>query len=525
MDQSQPNSIRGCHSVNCSETNKNYADNNPILVRLIYALQGLDPRKQLQPGSKRSSTLTIVSSMLGGGALALPNAMYNSGFCFTLLYFLIWGSIATWTVYGVIVVGHKTNAKTFYDIAKVLYSDKVAIVIEILMVFLLAFASVAYLTMVKNLLPWALKVLLHTDEGNTWTCANFLLPIVTIVVISPMALMRKVSALRYVSLCGFCFVIYLIVVIVFIFFDNCDTYGHGCLTNKFATPSIWTQMDFWGIGWTGHMYTIPLIIGSYTAHPTVLSIYTELQKKSAKDMWVIIWTGHTLTALMYICLSSFGYFTFLSNTEPNILLNEYQKNFFIMFGAIGFCAVSTSAVPLFTQANRRSITTLYFDFFGKETTQDAPLLRDCEKSSFFCDGEEAELSLKSGLKMLSIPEPAIREQQSQSVKCPKKMDKLERRLPMWGNLIITFGLLTIEVSISLYMSNVGSVLAFIGMLPYPLVCYVFPTLALWKLHAYYPEDEDINCQLLFIVTTSTLLVCAFGLIGLLVHFEVLYILY
>jgi len=533
MSQSQPKSNRGefalkrptdastCWSINDSSTINIYADNNRTL-RLFYSIYEFEPRKQLQPGSRLSSTLMIISSMVGGGALALPYAMYNSGFCFALLYFIVYGFIASWTVYAVIIVGQKTNAKTFYGIAKVLWSERVAIVIEILMVLLLALASVAYLTMVKNLLPWALKVILHTDEDETVTSAKFLLPLVTIVVIWPLALMRKVSALRYASLCGFCFVIYLVVVIVVNFFDNCDTYGTGCFTERLTVPSIWMQMDFYGIGWTGHMFTIPMIIGSYTAHPTVLSIYVELRKKSPKDMWSVIWIGHCVTALMYICLSSFGYFTFLSTTKPNLLLNNYHHNILVIFGSIGFCAVSTAAVPLFTQANRRSITTLYFDLFGKETTRYSPLLSKRDKVIFSSKDEEAEHNEKVGSKMLLTPgESAFGTRRTHSVKSAKNLAEFERMLPMWANFIITFILLTIEVSISLYMTSIGTVLAFSGMLPFPIVCYVFPTLALWKLHAHYPDDEDINFKLLLISTTSTLLVCVLGVIGLLVKFKVL----
>jgi len=272
------------------------------------------------------------------------------------------------------------------------------------------------------------------------------------------------------------------------------------------------------------MFTIPMIIGSYTAHPTVLSIYIELCKKSPKDMWLVICIGHSVTALMYIFLSSFGYFTFLSTTKPNLLLNDYHHNFLVIFGAIGFCAVSTAAVPLFTQANRRSITTLYFDLFGKKTTQYSPFLSNYDKKIFSSEDEEAEHNRKVGSKVLLSPDLASEsfgKHRTHSVQSPKNLAEFERMLPYWANFIITFSLLTIEVSISLYMTNIGTVLAFSGMLPFPIVCYVFPTLALWKLKANYPEDEDINFKLLFISTTATLLVCVLGLIGLLVKFKVL----
>jgi len=508
-----PSTAKNC-SVNYLTTTR-----SPVVI-LLDSAKRLDPREQLKPGSKRASTLTLVTSMVGGGVLALPYGMYKSGFVTTSLYFFIIGFVASWTAYGLILAGQKTGAKTFYDIAKVLFSGKLAILIELNMIFILVLACVAYLTMVKNLLPWALQVILHTDEDNIWIGSNFLLPLVTVVVILPLALMRKVAALRYASLCGFSCVIYLLVVIALKFFDYCDTYGFGCLTGKPTAPSVWTQMDYYGIGWTGHMYTIPLIICSYTAHPTVLPIYIELQKKSPKDMWVIIVIGHFLAGSVYFGLSSFGYCTFLSNTKPNFLLNDYHENFLVIFGALGFCFVCLLAIPLFTQANRRSITTLYFDHFGKKIQLKKPLLFDQEKASFSSESEEGEPE-RSGSKMLVTPEKTLSGDQRQSVTGSEKSVQFERKLPMWANFIITFGFLAIEVYISLYISNMGAALAFMGMSAYPVGCYLFPTLALWKLHLQNPEDEDINYKLLFIVTNSTAVVCVLAFIGLLVEFKVL----
>merc|ERR1719382_658465 len=149
------------------------SENSPI-NKLIASARRLDPRKQLKPGSKRASTLTVITSMVGGGTLALPYAMQHAGFVPTLIYFVLFPTMCSWSLYGLILVGQKTNANTFYDIAKALFGAKVAIFVELLLVSILMLAAIAYLTMVKNLLPYSLRIIFHTDIDCFWTSKLFL---------------------------------------------------------------------------------------------------------------------------------------------------------------------------------------------------------------------------------------------------------------------------------------------------------------------------------------------------------------
>jgi len=506
------------------QTPPDYRRESSPLYKLFDSAKMLDPRKQLKPGSKRASTLTVITSMVGGGTLALPYAMKHSGLIPTLIYFPLISSMCAWSLHCVILIGQKTNANTFYDIANVLFGTKVAIVIELLLVSILMLASVGYLTMVKNLLPYSLRIIFHTDVDCFWTGKEFLIPALTFVVISPLALMPKVAALRYASLCGFCLVFYLTIVTVYTYFDYCNKpYGHGCLTSSHTEPSVFENVDLWGVNWVGHMYTIPLIISSFSAHPCVLPIYIELRQKSPKDMWVVMVTGLTIAALVYMVLATFGYFTFLSDTDPNYLLNEYHHNVAVTFASVGLCLVCSLAIPLFIHAKRRSITTLYFNHFAKKDTIENPLLWnrhrvEGEVSSNW-ETQESESDFLSGSRMVETPELAFAGRRPDNVKT--KPSKPTQSLPCFANLIITYGFLIFEASVSLYVSNIGVVQGLIGSTNFPICCYVFPAFALWKLRAQNPDDKDIDNRLLFIVTSSAVIVSILAVLGLLEEFKVI----
>jgi amino acid permease len=221
-------------------------------------------------------------------------------------------------------------------------------------------------------------------------------------------------------------------------------------------------------------------------------------------------------------LSTFGYFTFLSGTKPNYLLNDYHHSVPVVLAAIGLCLVCSLAIPLFIHAKRRSITTLYFDHFYKESAMDLPLLLNQENkilrdrgSSY--DSEESESSILSGPTMVETPELAFAAHRPLDA---KKKTEATRQLSIGANLIICLAFLSLEAFVSLYISNIGVVLAFLGSTNFPICCYIFPTLALWKLRAQCPNDKDINSKLLVIVTSSTVIVSMLGVVGLLVQFKI-----
>jgi len=494
---------------------------------IVDSAKKLDPRQQLIPGSKRASTLTVITSMVGGGTLALPFAMANAGFVCTLIYFPLFASMCAWSLHGLILVGQKTNANTFYDIAKILYGAKVAVSVEMLLIVNLVLASVAYLTMVKNLFPLAMQIELHTSDKNPWTSSAFLVPMTAVLVISPLALMPRVGALRYASLCGFCLVIYLTCITVYTYFDYCDmSYGHGCFTSTNPDVAvIWDNVDWYGLSWTNHFYTIPTIISSFAAHPTVLPIYIELQRKSPQEMWIVVIVGLSVATLIYSVLASFGYFTFVNETKANFLLNDYHHDILVVFAAIGLCLVCALAIPLFLHAKRRSITTLYYNHFAKNKTSAKEQLlvgsKNREHRSFSMDSESDSELGKQAHPLVETPELAFVRPRPKFIRRQREAKHPQKRLPMWCNVIITFTLLFVEAFASLYISNIGVVLAFLGSTAFPACCYVFPTFALWKVHRQYPHDKEIDTKLLVIVTFSAVVVTGSGVLGLLKLFGIL----
>jgi len=486
---------------------------------IINSAKLLKTRVELQPGSRRASTLTVITSMVGAGILALPFAMMRSGILPTVCYIIIIAIMCAWALHALIIVGQHTGAHSFYDIADVLFGRTVAIVVEFLIIANLILASVAYLTMVKNILPLILQILTHSS--SFWDSKFFVVPLVTFVIILFLALKRRVSALRYTSLLVLLLVCYLTVITTVKFAQYCGgactgylVYGPSAISSNSAIESQPTYdfqgVKLWESSWRGHFYTLPILLTSYAAQPTVLPIYIELQSRSPTEMWIVISSGLTVTVLLYITLSMFGYLTFLSKTEPNYLMSDYHGDLAIVIAGLGFCLVTSFGVPLMIHAVRRSIITLYYSPHMPTGNLDMrkPLLNTTDGGNWGI-GSFVDVTRKQSL--VETPDCTFAFRRPQFMRDINK--RSSNQLPLCAHLGVTLGILIVVCIAALFFPNLGVVMAFVGSTVFPAIGYVFPMLSVWKLR--WIERKQISNKLLVIISFFGLtasLIALFGIV-------------
>eukprot|EP00494_Astrolonche_serrata_P027277 UN27540 len=188
------------------------------------ATRQLKKRLKSPAGSLRASTLTVITSMVGGGVLALPYAFMKVGVVPSLLYFVITMILSAYSVFVLIVCAHQSGCLSYFDMAKASYGMKFGLGIELLLACNLFGVVVAYQTMVRNLLPLATEIIFGK---GFWDNKIILLICCTCIFILPLAIQREVGALRYGCLVGFLLTIFLIIVTIVIYLQDCGTQNYG----------------------------------------------------------------------------------------------------------------------------------------------------------------------------------------------------------------------------------------------------------------------------------------------------------
>ncbi|XP_009868044.1 PREDICTED: sodium-coupled neutral amino acid transporter 3-like, partial [Apaloderma vittatum] len=114
-------------------------------------------------------------------------------------------------------------------------------------------------------------------------------------------------------------------------------------------------------------YTIPIMAFAFVCHPEVLPIYTELKDPSKKKMQCISNISIMVMYLMYFLAALFGYLTFYGRVESE-LLHTYNKvdpfDVLILCVRVAVLTAVTLTVPIVLFPVRRAIQQMLFQ--GKD---------------------------------------------------------------------------------------------------------------------------------------------------------------
>ncbi|KAL4655221.1 hypothetical protein GN956_G5825 [Arapaima gigas] len=205
---------------------------------------------------------------------------------------------------------------------------------------------------------------------------NYLVVLVSVTIILPLALMKQLGYLGYTS--GFslsCMVFFLCVVIYKRFQISCpfqDFYfnstaashhpnvseaslgyhvGHAQEDDSACSPRMFTVNS-------QTAYTIPILAFAFVCHPEVLPIYTELRNPTQRRMQHVSNISILVMYTMYFLAALFGYLTFYDKVEAE-LLHTYSRidpyDTLILCVRLAVLTAVTLTVPIVLFPVRRAI--------------------------------------------------------------------------------------------------------------------------------------------------------------------------
>ncbi|OMJ74585.1 hypothetical protein SteCoe_26442 [Stentor coeruleus] len=317
--------------------------------------------KNFQPGDIKGSALTIFASTVGVGILSLPYAVNISGLYQGIIIFILGIIVSLYTCQLLVLASEKTGEFTYELIGKALYGPKMKTFAEINMIINNYGFAVAYIILLKDLIPNCLKMLGVVNATATnnylWGC------LVCILIIYPLTLKKKISALRYTSLLSCIACIYLSIVIAYGFFttraNDLNSKIKEAPPAEISTYSIFTASSY--------------VVFSFTCQNNVIPIYQELQQRNTKRGFQFLLRGLLMVFVLYLIVGIFGFLTFYDKYHPitnfpvQILEADYgEDNIPIIIASIAIAITLICGTPLVFQPCR--IATLSI-LFQKEPTK------------------------------------------------------------------------------------------------------------------------------------------------------------
>lgn len=245
-------------------------------------------------------------------------------------------------------------------------------------------AMSSYLFIVKYELPLVIQALMDIkDEDKTglwYLNGDYLVLLVSLVLILPLSLLRNLGYLGYTSgLSLLCMMFFLIVVICKKFQISCPMEAALILNETInstltqttsysvddATFNV-TESDFcrprYFIFNSQTVYAVPILTFSFVCHPAVLPIYEELKDRSRRRMMNVSKISFFAMFLMYLLAALFGYLTFYGHVESE-LLHTYSTvlgaDILLLIVRLAVLVAVTLTVPVVIFPIRSSITHLF----------------------------------------------------------------------------------------------------------------------------------------------------------------------
>jgi len=199
-------------------------------------------------------------------------------------------------------------------------------------------------------------------ERRFWTLA-------ALIFAAPLAYMKKITALRHVSLVALTCVLLITVMIVCFAFDLGDSFDACPEDGAMATScppgpvvAITTPL--------ATLKALPLFVFSYTCHQNIFSITNELHNPTrTRNLLVCVFAVGT-ALFVYIFLGTSGYMTFGDKVAHDILANYPAKNMIVAVARFAISFVVTCCYPLQAHPTRACITTIVKKTCGADCSED-----------------------------------------------------------------------------------------------------------------------------------------------------------
>ncbi|KAJ8370147.1 hypothetical protein SKAU_G00101750 [Synaphobranchus kaupii] len=309
------------------------------------------------------SVFNLSNAIMGSGILGLSYAMSNTG---VILFLVLLTSIAILSAYSVHLLlkcAGVVGIRAYEQLGKRAFGHPGKVLAAVIITVHNIGAMSSYLFIVKYEMPLVIQAFLglQSDNGEWFMNGNNLIIIVSITIILPLALMKHLGYLGYTS--GFsltCMVFFLISVIYKKFNIPCplETNGNHSINSSMeeCEGKLFTINQ-------QTAYTIPILAFAFVCHPEVLPIYTELRNPTKKRMLAIANVSILGMFVMYLLTAIFGYLTFYSNVEAE-LLHTYSKvdplDKLVLCVRVAVLVAVTLTVPVVLFPIRRALLQLLF---------------------------------------------------------------------------------------------------------------------------------------------------------------------
>lgn len=308
------------------------------------------------------SIFNLSNAIMGSGILGLAYAMSNTGIVLFIILLVFIAILSAYSIHLLLKSAGVVGIRAYEQLGNRAFGHPGKMLAALVITVHNIGAMSSYLFIVKSELPLVIQAFLGKAENTQeWFLnGNYLIIIVSCLIILPLALMKQLGYLGYTS--GFslsCMVFFLTSVIYKKFNIPCpfeDLHNSTNVTGQDCDAKLFTVNS-------QTAYTVPILAFAFVCHPEVLPIYTELRNATKKRMQTVANISILAMFVMYLLTALFGFLTFYNAVESE-LLHTYSRvdplDVLILCVRLAVLVAVTLTVPVVLFPIRRALLQTLF---------------------------------------------------------------------------------------------------------------------------------------------------------------------
>jgi amino acid permease len=233
-----------------------------------------------------------------------------------------------------ISASHTSGRKSsFFAVSKLTYPSA-ALLFDSAIAIKCFGVAVSYLIIIGDLMPQVISASLgnkFVNENTIFMDRRFWITVFMLVII-PLASLKRLDSLRHTSFIALVAVTYLVLIVIYHYFGP----------DYKAPPKEKIQL----VKFSATFFTnFPIFIFAFTCHQNVFSIYNELVDNSQANINSVLSNAIGITASIYQIIGVLGYLSFGDDVLPNII-SMYETSTFVTIGRIAFVICILFSYPL-----------------------------------------------------------------------------------------------------------------------------------------------------------------------------------
>lgn len=320
-----------------------------------------------EPSSRQGTSTVgavflIVNAALGAGLLNFPTQFHKAGGVLTAV--LVQAVLLVFIMVALVILASTANIKqstTLQDVMHTVSGEWGRRITSAIVAIYCFGTCITFLIIIGDQFDRAFYSLVGPTFCRHWFLnRDFIMPITSLVCILPMCFTKKIDFLKYASTMGVFTIVYIVGLIIYQYAKG--EYKAGEIKTR---PD--TLFDVFNV--------IPVICFGYQCHVSVIPIYSCMKNRNLKHFSIASSVAISICVFTYTGAATFGYLTFGSLIDDDILTNYSASNPAVLIALIAMALKTYTTYPILLFCGREGISTLVKDLFIKEDSPKKELIR------------------------------------------------------------------------------------------------------------------------------------------------------